>query len=72
MFIKQISSYYIDRWGRCMKRTTTFGKYKDNSIAIETDFFKGNPMTKQFIIWNDKFQKIVNKVRTDKGFERIG
>lgn len=73
MFIKQVSSYCIDRYGRCIKRTTNFGKFKDTSIAIESDSYKGTVLSKQIVAWTDTWQKIVNKVRNKDGkFERIG
>lgn len=67
MFIKSISSYYIDKCGKTIKRTTNYGKYKDVSIAIESDSYKDKVITKQYILWTDNWQRIVNKMRNATG-----
>lgn len=74
MFIKQLSSNIVDDWGRVMRRTTTYGKYKGYNIAVDNYRYRGNNiLQKRFVIWNDKMQKIVNYFRKeDGGFERIG
>lgn len=74
MFVKAISSNIVDNWGRVMKRTTTYGKYKNYHIAIDNYRYKGdNLLQKRFVIWNENMQKIVNKFRKeDKGFYRFG
>lgn len=74
MFINEVTSHFVDNWGRVMKRTTTYGKYKNYHIAIDNYRYKGdNILQKRFVIWNDKMQKIVNYFRKeDGGFKRIG
>lgn len=75
MLIKSITTTSKDQWGRILSRTSTMGKFKDKSICIDT--FKdhnGVTTSKQYVIWDDFMQKIVNKYRksSSKRFERIG
>lgn len=73
MFIKSISSELPIRMGKTIKRITNYGKYKNYHIAIETDYKDNKIISKQFIIWNDIMQKIVNKFKNEQGkFNRIG
>lgn len=74
MFVNQVSSNFVDNWGRVMQRTTTYGKYKGYHIAIDNYRYKGNNiLQKRFVIWNDNMQKIVNYFRNEKGrFDRLG
>lgn len=74
MFVKSISNNFIDNYGRVFKRITDCGKFKDMHITIDSYAYKGKQVfEKRYVIWNDKFQKIVNKIRKPDGkFERIG
>ena len=74
MFIKAISNCIIDEYGRVFERVTTYGKYKNKSIAIDNYRYKyKNILEKRFVVWDDNSQIVVNKTRKDgKGFERIG
>lgn len=74
MLVNHVTSNVVDSWGRVLRRTTLYGKYKGDSIVVDAYKYKGGKtLFKRFVIWGDSFQKIVNKERTREGkFERIG
>lgn len=54
------------------KRTTTMGKFKGQSIAIDNFYEQGILKSKRFVIWDDNKQIIINKIRNEKGkFDRL-
>lgn len=72
MLINRIESNFVDRFGRVMRRITTYGKYNGTSIAIDNLEYKGKTFAKHFVAWTDDWQLIRNKVRNKDGrFERV-
>lgn len=57
----------MDRIGRVIQRKTTYGKYKDTSIAIDEYIHKGTTIQKRYVTWGETWQRIVNKVRGKDG-----
>lgn len=73
MFIKEISSFIVDGWGRVIKHQQTFGIYKNYQIGIENNIYKGKTLSKTFLIWNENMEKLIKKRKTETGkFETIG
>ena len=78
MFINSISSnlggYFLGgKWQPSIRVVTDFGKFRGNSIAIRKEIQNGIVREKQFILWNEKSQNIINKIRNSEGkFDRLG
>lgn len=73
MFIKEISSFIVDGWGRVLKHKQTFGTFKNYQIGIEENIYKGKTLSKTFLIWNQEMEKLVKKRRLETGkFEVVG
>lgn len=81
MFINKIQTKYgyIDKTYKFIakegKRTLTYGKLSNGtSIAIDNYYKDGKIAEKRFVMWNDNWQKIVNKIFNPKTkrFDRIG
>lgn len=69
---KYISKDYLIKEGT---RELTYGKLQnENRIAISNYIKDGEIVEKQYVIWNDKWQRIINKIRkpNGKGFQVIG
>lgn len=69
---KYISKDYLIKDGT---RELTYGKLQNgNRIAISNYIKDGKIVEKQYVIWNDKWQRIINKIRkpNGKGFQVIG
>lgn len=72
MFVKSISSYSVDRFGKACKIVTDYGKFKQYNIAIEHTYIGEAEQEKLYIVWDKWMQMIVPKAKKNGKFERIG
>ena len=73
MFIREISSFVADSWGRVLKQRQTYGVFKNYHIGIEESIYKGKTLSKTFLIWNENMERLVKKRRNENGkFEIVG
>ena len=73
MYINTIKSTLRNVWGRPVQVVSEVGKYRDYNFVIRKEIENGLVQEKQFVFWDDRTQKIINKVRNKDGkFDRLG